>query len=529
MSWKTGGLEMREIISGVSLVLVVCLVQGVSGATWYVAGSVPVSGDGTPEKPFKRIQEGMGASTDGDTVVVAQGTYTENVIFYGEDIALQSTDPLDSNVVASTIMDGNQAGSVVTFSGTENETCLLSGFTIRNGSAYCGAGVCGGTPDNHTHASIRNNTITLSSAYRGGGGLAYGDGPIQNNTLSENSAQYGGGLYCCDGLVEGNTVADNWATALWGDGGGLYDCTGTIRNNKITGNRAGDRGGGLACCGGTIQNNTIADNSAWEGGGLHRCEGVVQNNIVTGNRAEYVGGGLARCDGMIQNNTIFRNLAGDDGGGLYGCGGTTRDCIIWRNGGGKPLSHCSPPRYCCIEDWESGGVGNIGFYPHFVNAAEGNYHLMSWSPCIDAGDPASAFSNEPQPNGGRVNIGSYGNTPEATSKSPDSDGDGLPDEWEMQFFAHLAHGAEEDTDADLISNIEEYHRGSDPASPGTWHVDGSVPVSGGGSLWETAFKTIQEGIAAASDGEVVAVAEGVPRGPSAAGDAQPIRCGGTSL
>lgn len=39
------------------------------------------------------------------------------------------------------------------------------------------------------------------------------------------------------------------------------------------------------------------------------------------------------------------------------------------------------------------------------------------SPAIDAGDPASDFSNEPTPNGGRVNQGAYGNTAEA-SKTP---------------------------------------------------------------------------------------------------------------
>ena len=39
------------------------------------------------------------------------------------------------------------------------------------------------------------------------------------------------------------------------------------------------------------------------------------------------------------------------------------------------------------------------------------------SPCIDAGDPTDDYSNEPEPNGGRINIGAYGNTPEA-SRSP---------------------------------------------------------------------------------------------------------------
>ena len=36
------------------------------------------------------------------------------------------------------------------------------------------------------------------------------------------------------------------------------------------------------------------------------------------------------------------------------------------------------------------------------------------SPCIDAGGPASDYSREPAGNGGRVNLGRYGNTPEAS-------------------------------------------------------------------------------------------------------------------
>lgn len=36
------------------------------------------------------------------------------------------------------------------------------------------------------------------------------------------------------------------------------------------------------------------------------------------------------------------------------------------------------------------------------------------SPCIDASDPKADFSMEPAPNGGRVNIGAYGNTKEAS-------------------------------------------------------------------------------------------------------------------
>jgi len=70
----------------------------------------------------------------------------------------------------------------------------------------------------------------------------------------------------------------------------------------------------------------------------------------------------------------------------------------------------------------------------FADADNADYHLksqtgrwvpnsQSWvqddvtSPCIDAGDPNSSISDEPEPNGGIINMGAYGGTPEA-SKSP---------------------------------------------------------------------------------------------------------------
>jgi hypothetical protein len=65
--------------------------------------------------------------------------------------------------------------------------------------------------------------------------------------------------------------------------------------------------------------------------------------------------------------------------------------------------------------------------PLFVDAAGGDYHLLSergryrattdeWlldditSPCIDGGDPAVEPSNERMPNGGKINMGAYGNS-----------------------------------------------------------------------------------------------------------------------
>jgi len=65
--------------------------------------------------------------------------------------------------------------------------------------------------------------------------------------------------------------------------------------------------------------------------------------------------------------------------------------------------------------------------PLFADADNGDYHLLSergrhwpehdvWvldkvtSPCVDGGEPTIDPSNEPMPNGGRINMGAYGNT-----------------------------------------------------------------------------------------------------------------------
>jgi alpha-tubulin suppressor-like RCC1 family protein len=65
---------------------------------------------------------------------------------------------------------------------------------------------------------------------------------------------------------------------------------------------------------------------------------------------------------------------------------------------------------------ESVDMGNgmlMGQPPRFVKSGSGNFHLQPISPAIDTGDPESDFDNEPEPNGGRVNMGYYGNTDEA--------------------------------------------------------------------------------------------------------------------
>lgn len=64
--------------------------------------------------------------------------------------------------------------------------------------------------------------------------------------------------------------------------------------------------------------------------------------------------------------------------------------------------------------------GNIIGDPLFVDPQNGDFHLKPESPAIDAGDPQSDFSLEPESAVGRVNMGAYGNTAEATIAAPKS-------------------------------------------------------------------------------------------------------------
>jgi len=218
--------------------------------------TITVDDDGPAD--FNNIQAAINDANAGDTIIVAEGRYYENINFGGKDIVLRSSDPMDAPVVEATVIDGQFLDSVVIFAGTESPACIFSGFTITIGIGH--------------EVSIGSNS--------------YGGGIYGNGTLAS---------------VERNVISYNWATP-WspfpgGFGGGLYDCDGSIRYNVIRKNEArGDMGyaggGALYGCDGVIQYNVIADNySRGSGGGLSDCHGSIEHNVVWNNDAHVWGGG----------------------------------------------------------------------------------------------------------------------------------------------------------------------------------------------------------------------------------------------
>jgi len=111
------------------------------------------------------------------------------------------------------------------------------------------------------------------------------------------------------------------------------------------------------------------------------------------------------------------------------------NCIVWDNTGGQIIDaqdSRATVSYSDIQDgWTGAGQYNIDDEPLFAYSANGNYYpksqagrwdsnSQSWvvdnvtSPCIDAGDPGTPVGLEPLPNGGVINMGAYGGTPQAS-------------------------------------------------------------------------------------------------------------------
>ncbi|MEN6545901.1 MAG: NosD domain-containing protein [Armatimonadia bacterium] len=461
---------------------------------------------------YTTIQAAIDAASDGDTIIVAQGTYKEYLDFKAAAITLTSTDPNSSTVVARTIIDGQDLGPVVQFVSGEMANSVITGFTITNGTATDGGGIlC-----DASSPTISSNRIRLNKATSRGGGICCltGSAPkITANNISGNtvdsggdSSVFGGGIYCrnssaeissntimgntavayddwpyengaacgggitCSGgtpLISANVITSNSASGpIESLGGGIYlqSASGAlVTGNTISGNTApassGDNYGGGICLRGSpsrIESNVLDGNSGRRGGGIF-CDGAsaapVTGNVFVNNSATEVGGAICSdASAVITNNTFRANTAPAGAGGGIWCAAASpqiKNCIVASSagGGGIGASASSTPNVSYCDVWgntggeyvgltdPSGTNGNITRDPLFVSPATGDFRLKSragrwngtaWvndtvlSPCIDAGDPASPFANEPTPNGGRVNMGYDGNTVYASKTPPNS-------------------------------------------------------------------------------------------------------------
>ncbi len=172
---------------------------------------------------FQNIQAGIDAAKQNEKVLVAPGTYYENLSFNGDDILVTSIDPNNPAVVTATVLNSISEESLVTFTDGETADCVLAGFTvIGNNNINNGGGIsCIGSDPTILNCSIKGN-----QAQYGGGILCDNANPtFVNCVIVGNRAQFGGGIYCLNDsspVLINCTFNGNSA----GFGGGMYNQSG---------------------------------------------------------------------------------------------------------------------------------------------------------------------------------------------------------------------------------------------------------------------------------------------------------------
>ena len=233
---------------------------------------------------YPTVQAGINAANAGDTVLVAEGIYFEQIDLSGHMPMLLGSEYImdgNQNHIASTVIDGSHLPqsdnmSVVIFGTGNDSTTILCGFTVRGGKGKHYSEQYGDDLD--------------------GGGIFVS----------------GGGAKICHNIITENTLDDDLYSGAqyWAGGAGIYTDYETpsywtvisdnmITHNTVTGHHLYAAGGGICSFNNArIINNTIKENSC----------------IITGNATEADGGGIFAQSSdtpkeiVFQGNLIDSNL-----------------------------------------------------------------------------------------------------------------------------------------------------------------------------------------------------------------------------
>jgi hypothetical protein len=374
------------------------------------------------------LQAGILAAAAGDTVLVANGTYSgpgnRNVDFSGRNVTVRSV-----GGAAACVIDAGDVARGVIFDGGETATARLEGLTIRDGfhqsagggililgasptisdcvieSCRTGAGAGGtaGIPGGsggdgggiHITAGaphFRRCTIIANATGAGGAGFVSALGP--GGTIGGNGGR-GGGVFAgasANPTFEHCVILAN-QTGAGGQGGSSVECILVIcETYGENGGRGGDGGGLYVTSTLQLVNCVVRDNSTGIGGAAGVGAGMpLPSPGRGGNGAGWSGGTSAS---IVANSTFNSNIvaaagpSGQAAGSIGGIDGavTIVNSILW----GDSAPELAIGASVSFSDVQGGaaGTGNLAADPRFQNAGAGDLHLRSDSPCIDAGSNA---------------------------------------------------------------------------------------------------------------------------------------------
>lgn len=327
---------------------------------------------------YASIQAAVDAASNGDTIKVAQGTYTGSgfqVVYINKGITLTGGYTLTDwyysyPITQPSVIDaeGVARRRGIYIDGSGMETITLNGLVVQRGYAYNASGggiyivtgtliiresqllnntatgdpftgLGGGIYAENGNLVLSRNTFQGNSADQFGGGVNVARGTLsfKDNFFRQNRAPNGGGVVVREDVIkvviDGNTFQEHSNVEVYHGGGVWIVSNGNIivSNNIFQSNSTRNSGGGARIQSRghiIVSGNTFRDNrTGWLGGGglsiANSTFVTLSNNVFQNNSAEDGGGLNYQGGSIILSGNIFRsNTATRDGGGLY-VGGTT--------------------------------------------------------------------------------------------------------------------------------------------------------------------------------------------------------------
>ncbi|MBS1262645.1 MAG: hypothetical protein MAG453_02005 [Calditrichaeota bacterium] len=316
------------------------------------------------------IQDAINASADGDTILVDPGTYAGTYNFNGHHVVLASRYLTTGNesFIDDTVLDGENAGTVITIENLGVTDAAVIGFTIENGfgagdwpNVHGGGMHVMGSSVSVEHCVFRNCETTGQS--NRGAGIYYGSedgGYIGYCTFHDLTSYFGAAIAIAndsfDILIEHCEAFDTENVAGFADKGSFM----VTYSDEVTFYRC------------------LAHNN--DGSGFRVWGASVMINHCTA--ADNTGYGIA---GMYFETdlTVTNTIAWGDNYGVYQDLETTVNCtysdLHWNEG----------------DPWF--GEGCFDEDPLFMDPFEHDYSLTEDSPCIDAGDPDGEWDPDDTP------------------------------------------------------------------------------------------------------------------------------------
>jgi len=409
-------VDKTKVFSVTALFLCFCSISNGFNLIYVDVNGPNDPGTGRFEDPYRRIQSAIDDAKDGDIIEIRPGLYTGAGNYdldpNGAAITICSTDPNDSNVTASTIIDANKAGRGFYIHSGEDANFVVAGLTLRN----CATNVSGGGIYCYDSSPTITMCVIINNEAEGSGGGIYcskSKAAIINCIIAGNHASFGGGIRCSLGSdieVANCTIVKNSTSPEWG-GDGIYCSSSSSPNivNSIIRSNGSEQiyaGDGSPI----ITYSNIED--GWAGTGnidTDPCFASFDPNGEPNMWDFHLQSAYGRWDG----NSFGIDFNKD---GVVNLFDFAKLANVWFEESTKLPEDLNNDNTVDLADLQI-------FAEYFLTTGYKSQWIFDamTSPCVDAGDPNSDWSDEAWPNGKRINMGAYGGTYEASKNGNAAD------------------------------------------------------------------------------------------------------------